>query len=138
MKKQPFSAVCLTAILFLFPACSSSDGEAVIVDPPTAMAVMLTAEEVARAQVLFEENACVDCHGEDRRGSEAAPSLLGIRGYWTEDTLVKYFYNPEFYMVSDPTVLQRNPGYEITMPPFLDMTEKDRSVLARWVLQESE
>ncbi len=136
-KRQASAGVAFFVLTMLFLGCGSP-GEVVPQSPPPPAFEPLTDDEAVRATALFEENTCVDCHVEDRKGSEAAPSLLGIRAHWTEAKLVKYFYNPEFYMVSDLTVLARNPGYEITMPPFLDMTEEDRSLLAKWVLQESE
>jgi cytochrome c551/c552 len=137
-KNQTWAGLALLFLIVLFPACSSPAEEAPGQETSPPVLEPLTDAEATRAVALFEENACVDCHGEDRKGGEAAPSLFGIRAHWTEAKLVEYFYNPEFYMVSDPTVLARNPGYEITMPPFLDMSEEDRSLLARWVLQESE
>jgi cytochrome c551/c552 len=135
---QASLGVAIILLVVLFPGCGSPGDEAPGQETSAPALEPLTDEETTRALTLFEENACVDCHGEDRKGSEAAPSLFGIRAHWTEAKLMKYFYNPEFYMVSDPTVLARNPGYEITMPPFLDMSEEDRSLLARWVLEESE
>jgi|GEM_PF-2470096 len=130
----------LAVSLCFFAGCGSSGEKAT--DPGTASSapaqVPLTEAEAARAASLFQENGCVDCHGDDRLGGEDAPSLMGIRAHWTEKKLAKYIYNPEFYMVSNPAILKRNPGYDQAMPPFTHLSLEDRMILARWVLQESE
>lgn len=122
--------------LLVLAGCGGEPAEEAAPEPEPV--VPLTGEELARVQELKEENICAECHGENLDGSETGPSLQNVAQYWTEDALVKYIYNPEFYMVSHQEVRQRNSGYEADMPAFIDMPEEDRRLLARWVLQQGE
>lgn len=132
----PF-ALLLASMLFLFVGCGQP-----ATDPPEPVepspVLELSAEELEQVQVLVEDNICTECHGENLEGTETGPALTAVRQYWTENLLIKYIYNPEFFMVSHPEVKRRNPGFDIDMPPYTDLSEDERRLLARWVLQQSE
>jgi cytochrome c551/c552 len=125
----------MLAAMILGAGCGDS---APVEEPVAEPVVPLTAEELEQVQILVEENICTECHGENLEGTETGPALTGVGQFWTENKLEKYIYNPEFFMVSHPEVRRRNAGYEIDMPPYTDLAEADRRLLARWVLQQGE
>ncbi len=136
MKKSIIILTMLTAVL-TFAACGGSgpaEEPAAEPEPVTP----LTAEELQQVQVLVEDNICAECHGANLEGTETGPALINVGQYWTESKLEKYIYNPEFFMVSHPEIRRRNPGFEVDMPPYTDMPEEDRRLLARWVLLQGE
>lgn len=135
MNKSFILLVMLTVLLAV--GCGGSEPAPEPAPEPEPV-VPLTAEELEQVAILVEDNICTECHGENLEGTEAGPSLAGVAEYWTEDLLVKYIYNPEFFVVSHPEVRRRNPGFEVHMPPYTDMSEADRRLLARWVLQQGE
>ena len=134
--KKPIILLTMLTLMTLLAGCGGSQPE--VAAPLPEPVVPLTAEELEQVQVLVEQNICAECHGENREGSETGPSLLDVRAHWTEEQLAKYIYNPEFYMVSHPELRERNPGFGIDMPPYTDLPEEDRRLLARWALQPGE
>lgn len=131
-----FALAFCTSVLLL-AGCGAPAPEAP--EPVSPEPVLeLTAEELEQVQVLVEDNICTECHGQNLEGTDTGPALTAVRHYWTEDLLVKYIYNPEFFMVSHPEIKRRNAGFEIDMPPYTDLPEEERRLLARWVLQQSE
>ncbi|HEX9252122.1 MAG TPA: cytochrome c, partial [Ignavibacteriaceae bacterium] len=45
---------------------------------------------------------CVNCHGGNLAGSNMAPSLKGLKQYWSSrDDLINYLRNPNSFMDSD-------------------------------------
>ncbi|MBD3868536.1 MAG: cytochrome c [Acidobacteria bacterium] len=136
MKKSIIILSMLIAVLS-FAGCGGGEPVEEAAPEPEPV-VPLTAEELEQVQVLVEDNICTECHGENLEGTETGPALAAVRQYWTKDLLIKYIYNPEFFMVSHPEVKRRNPGFDIDMPPYTDLSEDERRLLARWVLQQSE
>jgi len=127
-------------LLFLFAVMGACGGSEPVEQtaPEPEPVVPLTEAELEQVAVLVEDNICAECHGENLEGTENGPALTDIAPYWTENKLEKYIYNPEFFMVSHPEVKRRNTGYEVDMPSHLDLTEEQRRLLARWVLQQGE
>jgi cytochrome c551/c552 len=136
MKKVILASVVFASAM-LSTGCSGPEpaDETVAVQQPVSP---LTAEEIDRVEALLKENICAECHGENLQGSETGPSLGEIREYWNEERLAEYLYHPQRYMVSHQKVQERSPGFEIDMPPYKDLSEEDRRLLARWVLEERE
>ena len=135
--KLPIIILTLLTTMILGAGCGGS-GPAEQAAPEPEPVVPLTAEEQDQVAILVEDNICTECHGENLEGTENGPALTGVATYWTENKLEKYIYNPEFFMVSHPEVKRRNAGYEVDMPSHLDLTEEQRRLLARWVLQQGE
>ena len=134
---KPLIILSMLIAVLSFAGCGGSEPVEEAAAEPDPI-VPLTAEELEQVAILVEDNICVECHGENLEGTDTGPALTDVRQYWTEDLLVKYIYNPEFFMVSHPEVKRRNAGFDIDMPPYIDMPEEERRLLARWVLQQGE
>jgi mono/diheme cytochrome c family protein len=117
----------LAAVGVVLLGCGGGD------DAPTVPP--LPAEEIAAAKAVFEAESCSMCHGDDARGSDLAPALADLGGFWDEDRLVRYLENPAAFIESNPAFDQRRDTvYEIEMPAYDHVPEDDRRLLARWLL----
>jgi len=95
----------------------------------------LSAAEVERATALFESESCSTCHGPDAEGSDLAPALRSLAGYWDEARIVRYLEDPEAFRAAEPEFdRRRDTEYDLDMPAFGHIPLEDRTTLARWLL----
>jgi mono/diheme cytochrome c family protein len=95
----------------------------------------LTDPDVEAARATYEEESCAMCHGPDAEGTDLAPALQDLAGYWDEDRIVRYLENPAAFRDSNPSFdARRDEEYEMEMPAYDHVPESDRRVLARWLL----
>jgi mono/diheme cytochrome c family protein len=123
------SQVLTAAVLgWLVVGCSAGG-------PDEAVAPALPEADARAARALFEEESCTMCHGPEAEGTDLAPALHDLRGYWDEDRLVHYLEDPAAFAREDPTFdARRETVYEMEMPAYAHVPESDRRTLARWLL----
>jgi cytochrome c553 len=93
------------------------------------------AERAALGAALYEKGLCNVCHGDDRKGNENAPPLLGLRANWDEERLAAYLKDPAKARANDPRVAKLAERYPtIEMPPW-EAPESERRGLAAWLLE---
>lgn len=93
------------------------------------------AERAAAGAALYEKGLCNVCHGDDRKGNENAPPLLGLRANWDEERLAAYLKDPAKTRAADPRVAALAKRYTtMEMPPW-EAPEAERRALAAWLLE---
>jgi mono/diheme cytochrome c family protein len=93
------------------------------------------AERTAVGAALYEKGLCNVCHGDDRKGNENAPPLLGLRANWDEERLAAYLKDPAKTRSTDPRVAALAERYAtMEMPPW-EAPESERRALAAWLLE---
>jgi mono/diheme cytochrome c family protein len=103
--------------------------------PDDAAEPVVAEADAQAARALFEEESCTMCHGPEAEGTDLAPALRDLRGYWDEDRLVRYLEDPAAFAREDPTFdARRETVYEMEMPAYAHVPESDRRNLARWLL----
>lgn len=86
---------------------------------------------------LVQSFGCVNCHGVDLAGTNMAPSLKGLKEFWSSrDNLINYLRNPNSFMDSD-----RFKGYRARypngiMPSFGNQDVKDLGKIADYLLAQ--
>lgn len=86
---------------------------------------------------LVQSFGCVNCHGVDLAGTNMAPSLKGLKEFWSSrDNLINYLRNPNSFMDSD-----RFKGYRARypngiMPSFGNQDVKDLGKIADYLLTQ--
>lgn len=95
------------------------------------------AEELKDALSLIDENGCMDCHGDNLEGTDSAPSLYKLSEYWTTDELVKYLNKPFDYLSSE-RIQNYKEEFGSIMPSFDDVSEKEREIIAVYLLDLKE
>ncbi len=83
---------------------------------------------------LFSAKNCVMCHGENGEGRSSAPSLHGLRQYYTKEQLVEYFRDPSAYSDKTPRLAERRGMYPRMMPSFRNAEQSELEQLADYVL----
>jgi cytochrome c553 len=95
-----------------------------------------TSEQVT-GEKLVQSFGCVNCHGADLAGTNMAPSLKGLKEYWSSrDDLINYLRNPNSFMDSD-----RFKAYEAKypngiMPSYDNKDVKDLGKIADYLLKQ--
>lgn len=85
---------------------------------------------------IYVEAGCVECHGDDRRGTPTSgPSLKGARKHWDEESLLIYFRKPDSVATSIPRLSELRDRYGEGMPPLKLADPIAREKLARYVLR---
>jgi cytochrome c553 len=86
---------------------------------------------------LIQSFGCVNCHGADLAGTNMAPSLKGLKEFWSSrDNLINYLRNPNSFMDAD-----RFKGYRAKypngiMPSFGNQDIKDLGKIADYLLTQ--
>ena len=93
--------------------------------------------EELTGEKLVMSFGCVNCHGGNLAGSNMAPSLVGLKKYWSSrDDLINYLRNPNSFMDSD-----RFKGYRAKypngiMPAYGNKDVKDLGKIADYLLEQ--
>ncbi len=86
---------------------------------------------------LVQSFGCVNCHGTDLAGTNMAPSLKGIKQYWTSrDNLINYLRNPNSFMDSDRFKAYREKYPGGIMPSYGNKDVKDLGKIADYLLSQ--
>jgi mono/diheme cytochrome c family protein len=112
VKRIQATSILLAAALLPVAACSSEGHE------------------------IYIEAGCVECHGDDLRGTPTSgPTLKGIKKNWDEESLLIYFRNPDSVASADPRLSELRDIYGEGMPPLKMADPIAREKLARYVLR---
>lgn len=93
--------------------------------------------EELSGEKLVMSFGCVNCHGGNLAGSNMAPSLKGLKQFWSSrDNLINYLRNPNSFMDSD-----RFKGYRAKypngiMPSYGNKDIKDLGKIADYLLTQ--
>jgi cytochrome c551/c552 len=112
VKRSRTTLIVLTAAVFTVAACGGEGHE------------------------IYVEAGCVECHGDDLRGTPTSgPTLKGIKKHWDEETLLIYFRKPDSVASEDPRLSELRDIYGEGMPPLKMADPIAREKLARYVLR---
>lgn len=93
------------------------------------------ADRAALGAALYGKGLCNVCHGDDRKGNENAPPLLGLKEHWDEERLAAYLKDPAKARANDPRLSNLAERYAtMEMPPW-EAPESERRALAAWLLE---
>jgi cytochrome c2 len=83
---------------------------------------------------LIKANGCTSCHGTDLKGTNLAPSLIGIKQYWpSRDDLINYLRNPSSYMDKNRFKSYKEKFPSVVMPSFNNIDIKNLGVIADYL-----
>jgi cytochrome c551/c552 len=112
VKRSQIKAILLATALLAVAACNSDSHE------------------------IYVEAGCVECHGDDMRGTPSSgPTLKGIKKHWDEESLLIYFRKPDSVASADPRLSELRELYGEGMPPLKMADPIAREKLARYVLR---
>lgn len=84
---------------------------------------------------IYAVSGCAACHGDDLRGSNLAPSLLGLGQYWRRADLAGFFSSPDRAAALESRLGTLGKEYQMVMPPYDHLSAEQRNTLAVWLLQ---
>ena len=126
-----FRSVAVVVVVSLVAITAGCGGRGDQVDD----VVTATPAEIETARGVFENETCGMCHGPEGEGTDLAPALENLGGYWDEQRLVRYLENPAAFRVADPSFdARRAEVYEMDMPSYDHVPESERRSVARWLL----
>jgi cytochrome c553 len=85
---------------------------------------------------LYLSFGCVKCHGTDMTGTNMAPSLKGMKEFWTRDNLINYLRNPNSFMDSDRFKVYNQKYPNGIMPSFGNKDVKDLGKIADFLITQ--
>ncbi len=86
---------------------------------------------------LIQTFGCTNCHGADLAGTNMAPTLLGIREFWSSrDNLINYLRNPNSFMDKDRFKEYRAKYKNGIMPAYGNKDVKDLGKIADYLLSK--
>lgn len=93
-------------------------------------------EEIT-GEKLVMSFGCVNCHGGNLAGSNMAPSLKGLKQFWSSrDDLINYLRNPNSFMDSDRFIGYRARYPDKLMPAYGNKDVKDLGKIADYLLTQ--
>jgi cytochrome c553 len=93
--------------------------------------------EEMTGETLVMSFGCVNCHGGNLAGSNMAPSLKGLKQYWSSrDDLINYLRNPNSFMDSDRFKKYRAEYPNGIMPSYGNKDVKDLGKIADYLLTQ--
>lgn len=93
--------------------------------------------EEMTGEKLVMSFGCVNCHGGNLAGSNMAPSLKGLKQYWSSrDDLINYLRNPNSFMDSDRFQKYRTEYPNGIMPSYGNKDVKDLGKIADYLLTQ--
>jgi len=86
---------------------------------------------------LIQTLGCASCHGADLAGTNMAPSLKGIKEFWSSrDNLINYLRNPNSFMDKDRFKEYRAKYPNGIMPSYGNKNVKDLGKIADYLLTQ--
>ncbi len=85
---------------------------------------------------LYVQAGCVECHGDNLRGTPTSgPTLKGVKKNWDEERVLVYFRNPDSVASADPRLSELRALYGEGLGPLKLADPIAREKLARYVLR---
>lgn len=95
-----------------------------------------TNEELT-GEKLVQTFGCVNCHGADLAGTNMAPSLKGLKEFWSSrDNLINYLRNPNSFIDKDRFIEYRAKYPNQIMPAFGNKDVKDLGKIVDFLLAQ--
>jgi len=85
---------------------------------------------------LINKLGCKNCHGSELAGTNMAPSLQGVKQYWSKDQLINYLRNPSSYMSSDRFKEYEKKYPNMVMPSFNNIDVRELGKVAEYLLMQ--
>lgn len=86
---------------------------------------------------LIQNFGCTNCHGADLAGTNIAPSLKGIKKFWSSrDNLINYLRNPNSYMDKERFKAYKEKYPNGIMPSYGNKDVKDLGRIADYLLTQ--
>lgn len=86
---------------------------------------------------LIQNFGCTNCHGTDLAGTNMAPSLKGLKQFWSSrDNLINYLRNPNSFMDKDRFKEYKNKYPNGIMPSYGNKDVKDLGKIADYLLTQ--
>jgi len=85
---------------------------------------------------LINKLGCKNCHGSELAGTNVAPSLQGVKQYWSKDQLINYLRNPSSYMSSDRFKEYEKKYPNMVMPSFNNIDVRELGKVAEYLLMQ--
>jgi cytochrome c551/c552 len=91
--------------------------------------------DLARGKSLFQSAGCTLCHGQNGEGGVAGPALQGLAAHWDAERLAGFIADPSPFVKQDARLAQQAAKYPLPMAAQTSLSEGDRLLLARYLLQ---
>jgi cytochrome c553 len=85
---------------------------------------------------LITKLGCRNCHGQDLQGTRMAPSLAGLKQYWSKDQLTNYLRNPSSYRDSERFKEYEQQYPNMVMPSFNNINVQELGKISEYLLQQ--
>ena len=96
---------------------------------------VVTAEDLAIGESLYDEWDCSVCHGDAGEGSDLGPTLSGLDSNWKLDELAEYISEPERFIADDPRLQKLKTAFpDMAMPAYDAIPAESRRLLAAYVM----
>ena len=93
-------------------------------------------EVIRHGRQIYLAQPCPTCHGQDRMGATSGPPIRGLRGRWTEESLVRFLRNPSTSKQADSRLKQLSERYRSDMPALILGDETRVRVFVAYLLQD--
>lgn len=134
-KTQIWTAVFLGLFIALFFLQRATKKDTVPVeDMPAKTDSEYSAGEVS-ASDLIASFGCKSCHGQDLKGTNLAPTLIGLSEFYDRDNLINYLRNPSSYLDTQRFKDYKEKYKNIVMPAYNNKDVKDLGKIADYLLQ---
>lgn len=84
---------------------------------------------------LVQSFGCYSCHGNDLKGTNLAPGLIGLADYYDRDKLINYLRNPNSFMDQKRFREYKEKYRNIVMPAYNNKDVKDLGKIADYLLE---
>jgi len=105
------------------------------VNGPVSQQDMASNKNLSPAE-LIDRLGCRNCHGPNLTGTNMAPSLQGLKQYWSKDQLTNYLRNPSSFMSSDRFREYEKKYPNMPMPSFNNIDVKELGKIAGYLLNQ--
>ncbi len=105
------------------------------VNGPVSQQDMASNKNMSAAD-LINKLGCKNCHGAELAGTNMAPSLQGIKQYWSKDQLINYLRNPSSYMSGDRFKEYEKKYPNMVMPSFNNINVQELGKIAEYLLNQ--
>ena len=85
--------------------------------------------------MIYELQNCANCHGGNGEGNALGPPLARLTSNWSAEEMVAFLTDPEPVLAADERLRTLAGAYSTQMTRYDNLTEEQRLVLARWLLE---
>lgn len=89
--------------------------------------------ENENSAVLVKKFGCINCHGNNLRGTQKGPDLIIAKKYWTKNDLINYLRNPASYGKGERFV-EYLKKYKVNMRSYNNVDVKTLGKIAAYII----